>query len=111
MIEWDESIEIQKVLMEFFTPGNVEGNTPDAPNHSRPNKSNMQKKCLIVRKKRQAVSLHYLVWIELLFGVPSSGPQFLDRTLSEISAGHYAAFFAIGLAQYTASGVCRFKDW
>ena len=41
----------------------------------------------------------------------SSGPQFLDRALSETSAGHYAAFFSIGLVQYTASGVCRFKDW
>jgi len=39
------------------------------------------------------------------------GPQFLDSSLSEISARHYAAFFAMGLAQYTASGVCRFNAW
>jgi hypothetical protein len=35
----------------------------------------------------------------------------LDSSLSEISARHYAAFFAMGLAQYTASGVCRFNAW
>jgi len=39
------------------------------------------------------------------------GPQFLDSSLSEISARHYAAFFAMGLAPYTASGVCRFNAW
>ncbi len=41
----------------------------------------------------------------------SNGPRFLDSSLSEISARHYAAFFAMGLAPYTASGVCRFNAW
>ena len=39
----------------------------------------------------------------------SSGPRFLDSSLSEISAADYAVFFAMGLAPYTASGVCRFN--